>query len=97
MFPDSKTELEYASTEDAPDTAKLLTKVVSLMSTFESLKRILPPTSDAASPANSEAIIVLLIALFRPPMRLIAAPETAEFSQNLALITDKTEFSDASK
>ena len=63
MFPDSKTELEYASTEDAPDTAKLLTKVVRLMLTFESLKRILPPTSDAASPANSEAIIVLPIAL----------------------------------
>lgn len=97
MFPESKTELEYASTEDAPEMAKLLTKVVRLMLTFESLKRILPPTSDAASPANSEAMIVLPITLLRPPKRLIAAPEKAEFSQNLVLVTDKTEFSDASK
>ena len=83
LFPDMDTELENESTDDAPDTAKLFRNDDRLMSIFESFNKMLPPASDAARPANSEATIVFFLALLRPPKRLMAAPENAEPVQNL--------------
>jgi hypothetical protein len=98
LFPDSETILAYDSTDDAPDTAKLLEKDVKLTSTLESLSRMLPPMSDAAMPENSEATIEFFFALLRPPTKLIAAPEKEELCQNLVAITDMAALGeDASK
>jgi hypothetical protein len=91
------TRLEYDSTDDAPDTAKLLMKDDNSTSTFESFKRIVPPIVDAARPEKSDAIILLWTALLLPPKRLMAAPATEDASQNLEAVTVNADPWEASK
>ncbi len=91
LFDERDTELETDSKDDAPETAKLFMNDDISTSTFEFCKKIVPPTVDAENPAKSEAIILLRFALFRPPKSLIAAPETAEASENLEPETDKAD------
>ena len=90
------TRLEYDS-KVAPDTAKVLMKDDNSMSTFEALKRIDPPTVDAARPEKSDATILLRTALFRPPKRAMPAPATEDASQNLEAVTDNADPWEASK
>ncbi len=91
LFDEIDTELESDSKDDAPETAKLFLKDDNSISTFEFSKEMVPPNVDAENPSKSEAMILLRLALFRPPKRLIAPPERAEASQNLEAKIDKAD------
>lgn len=89
--------LEYASSADAPEMAKLLINLQSCMESLAPCSRIDAAVVDAESPENVDVDMEFGVGLSSPPTIAMAPPEYAEAWKNFVLDTDMELGREASK
>jgi len=80
--------LEYASSADAPEIAKLLMKLQSCMVSDAPCSRMEAAVVDVERPANVDAIIMFAVGFDRPPYIAMAPPAYADAWKNFVLETN---------